>query len=105
MFYKYLKIGSRTFNGILDEQELYYAKPSALNDPFEVLPIYTVPRKSKLKKYYIKNNLHLDNLKNAITINLNRMCENKSIFIENGKNNANNYGVLCLTPFCDDLLM
>jgi hypothetical protein len=105
MLYKYLSVNSLSFKSILEKQEVYFAAPSELNDPFEFKPQYLFPSKTKLKQHLLKRGAKRKNLKALIPRAIEDLQYNKQSTKLGMEMLNENSGVLCMTPHHDNLLM
>lgn len=105
MLYKYVSINSLSFKSIIEKQEVYFASPNKLNDPFEFNPQFLFPSKSKLKKHLIQRGAKKNNLEILIPKAIKDLKRNESALIKCMNVISKMSGVLCMTPHNDNLLM
>jgi hypothetical protein len=105
MLYKYLSVNSKSYESILLRNEVYFAAVTNLNDPFEGLPKYDFPSKTKIKRHLIRRGAKHRNLKYLIPRAMQDLRINQKNEINIQKKLASSTGVLCLTPHRDSLLM
>ncbi len=104
MLYKYMSIKSKSFSGVLENFEVYFASCSRLNDPFEGIPYYSLPNKREIKQYLVMRGVKRGRYGNYIARAEMHFKESQNFFNSN-REYRDGTGVLCLTPYNNNLLM